>query len=74
MISLGADLVENTKYAGVYMDLGTFLFRKLDDICWAAIEDPSSPYEVGGFSIPISYLLRPNDEPLHCLQEERSFY
>lgn len=25
------------------------LFRNLDDICWKKIEDPDSPYELGGF-------------------------
>ncbi|MCJ1462998.1 hypothetical protein MMC07_001602 [Pseudocyphellaria aurata] len=37
-------------HGGVYIDVSTVLFRRLEDICWAAIEDPSSPYEVGGFA------------------------
>ena len=28
------------------MDAGTLLLRDLDDICWAAISDPSSPHKV----------------------------
>lgn len=34
------------------MDVGTLLFRDLDDICWSKIEDPESPYEIAGFSVP----------------------
>ncbi|KAL7809587.1 putative capsule polysaccharide biosynthesis protein [Trichoderma gracile] len=41
------------KYGGVWMDVGSFLFRHIDDICWKEIEDPSSPYEMGGFVIEI---------------------
>ncbi|KOS19845.1 hypothetical protein ESCO_005736 [Escovopsis weberi] len=37
------------KYGGVWLDAGTYLFRHLDDICWREIEDPDSPYELGGF-------------------------
>lgn len=32
------------------MDVGTLLFRDLDDICWHALEDPQSPYELAGFT------------------------
>lgn len=32
------------------MDVSTFLFRDLEDICWASIEDPNSPFEVAGFA------------------------
>ncbi|RYC64379.1 hypothetical protein CHU98_g1848 [Xylaria longipes] len=39
------------KYGGVWIDVGTFLFRNIDDICWKQIEDPASPYEVAGFVI-----------------------
>ncbi|KAI0459175.1 capsular polysaccharide synthesis protein-domain-containing protein [Xylaria acuta] len=39
------------KYGGVWIDVGTFLFRNIDDICWKQIEDPSTPYEVAGFVI-----------------------
>jgi hypothetical protein len=41
------------KYGGVWMDVGTFLFRHIDDICWKLIEDPSSPYEMAGFTIEL---------------------
>ncbi len=33
------------------MDTGTFLFRDLDDICWRALEDQMSPYDMSAFSI-----------------------
>ncbi|KAL2794807.1 hypothetical protein BJX66DRAFT_337597 [Aspergillus keveii] len=36
------------QHGGVYMDVGVILIRDLDDICWSALEDPSSPYQVGG--------------------------
>ncbi|KAJ3578607.1 hypothetical protein NPX13_g1958 [Xylaria arbuscula] len=39
------------KYGGVWMDVGTFLFRTIDDICWRQIEDPDTPYEIAGFVI-----------------------
>ncbi|KAI0554080.1 capsular polysaccharide synthesis protein-domain-containing protein [Xylaria curta] len=39
------------KYGGVWIDVGTFLFRNIDDICWKQIEDPANPYEVAGFVI-----------------------
>ena len=34
------------------MDVGTLLFRDLDDICWSELEDPQSPYEMAGFTLP----------------------
>ncbi|KAI0483600.1 capsular polysaccharide synthesis protein-domain-containing protein [Xylaria cf. heliscus] len=37
------------KYGGVWIDVGTFLFRNIDDICWKQIEDPATPYELAGF-------------------------
>ena len=40
-------------YGGIWMDVGTFLFRHVDDICWNAISDPSTPYELGGFALEI---------------------
>jgi len=43
-------------YGGVWIDAGMFLFRDIDEICWDAIEDPESPYEIAGFIIEI----RPN--------------
>lgn len=39
------------KYGGVWMDVGTMLFRDLDDICWNRITDPATPYELAGFAI-----------------------
>ncbi|KAI0514880.1 capsular polysaccharide synthesis protein-domain-containing protein [Xylaria bambusicola] len=39
------------KYGGVWLDVGTFLFRSIDDICWKQIEDPATPYEIAGFVI-----------------------
>ena len=39
------------KYGGVWMDVGTMLFRDLDDICWDKITDPASPYELGGYCV-----------------------
>ncbi|KAI0477528.1 capsular polysaccharide synthesis protein-domain-containing protein [Xylariaceae sp. FL0804] len=39
------------QYGGVWIDVGTLLFRHVDDICWRQIEDPSSPYEMSGFVI-----------------------
>lgn len=38
----GACLYE---YGGVWMDVGTVLFRKWDDV-WARLEDPECPYQV----------------------------
>ncbi|ESZ94260.1 putative capsule polysaccharide biosynthesis protein [Sclerotinia borealis F-4128] len=38
-------------FGGVYMDVGTMLFRTLDDICWSAIEDSRTPYKVAGFAL-----------------------
>lgn len=40
-------------YGGVWLDVGTILFRHLDDICWKEIEDPNSPYEIGGLLLPL---------------------
>ncbi len=34
------------------MDVGTLLFRDLDDICWSKLEDPGNPYEIAGFTLP----------------------
>ena len=38
-------------YGGIWCDVGTFLFRHVDDICWNMLEDPSSPFEMAGFLI-----------------------
>lgn len=35
------------------MDAGMILLRHLDDICWRAIIDPSSPYEMAGMLMPL---------------------
>ncbi|KAL4888795.1 hypothetical protein BDV59DRAFT_205784 [Aspergillus ambiguus] len=34
------------RYGGIYLDPGMILFRDLDKICWDALEDPKSHYEV----------------------------
>ncbi|KAL7916962.1 hypothetical protein ACQKWADRAFT_308006 [Trichoderma austrokoningii] len=39
------------KYGGAWMDVGTLLFRHLDDIWWNCIIDPASPCELGGFAV-----------------------
>jgi hypothetical protein len=39
------------QYGGVWMDVGMMLFRHLDDVCWKALENPSSPHEISAFSI-----------------------
>ena len=33
-------------HGGVWLDVGILLFRHLDQICWSALCDPNSPYEV----------------------------
>ncbi|KAL2210906.1 hypothetical protein CC79DRAFT_1366282 [Sarocladium strictum] len=33
-------------YGGCYSDVGTLMFRHLDDMFWNQLEDPASPYEV----------------------------
>lgn len=40
-------------HGGVWMDVGMLLLRHLDDICWGAIEDPTSPYEMAGILMPL---------------------
>ncbi|ERF72943.1 hypothetical protein EPUS_05024 [Endocarpon pusillum Z07020] len=40
-------------HGGFWMDVGTLLFRDLDDICWHALEDPQNPYELAGFTLNI---------------------
>ncbi|KAL6854726.1 hypothetical protein ACO1O0_005851 [Amphichorda felina] len=37
-------------HGGIWMDAGTTLFRHVDDICWGALEDPTTPYEIAGFA------------------------
>ncbi|KAK4082093.1 hypothetical protein Purlil1_11316 [Purpureocillium lilacinum] len=48
------------QHGGIWMDVGMILFRHVDDICWNAITDPTSPYEVGGFTMQ----LRPGVESM----------
>jgi hypothetical protein len=45
----GACLYE---HGGVYMDVGSILFRDIDRICWNEIEDPNSPVQV---AVPLMY-------------------
>lgn len=37
-------------HGGVWLDAGTTLFRHMDAICWNAISDPNTPYEISGFA------------------------
>lgn len=39
-------------YGGVWMDVSILLFRHLDDICWNALCDENSGYEMAGFTLP----------------------
>ncbi|UNI24965.1 hypothetical protein JDV02_010678 [Purpureocillium takamizusanense] len=48
------------QHGGIWMDVGMILFRHVDDICWDAIMDPASPYEVAGFTMQ----LRPGVESM----------
>ncbi|KAI0865912.1 hypothetical protein F4860DRAFT_200109 [Xylaria cubensis] len=34
-------------HGGVWLDVGSILFRKFDDIFWRDLEDPNSPFEMG---------------------------
>lgn len=34
------------QYGGVWMDVGSILFRSIDDLCWNKLEDPNTPYQV----------------------------
>ncbi|GKT52822.1 capsule polysaccharide biosynthesis protein [Colletotrichum tofieldiae] len=36
------------RYGGVWMDVGSFLFRKIDELCWNKLEDPKNPYQIVG--------------------------
>ncbi|KAK3682875.1 hypothetical protein B0T22DRAFT_445042 [Podospora appendiculata] len=38
-------------YGGVWMDVGFFLFRSLDSLCWNALADPTTPYEMATFAV-----------------------
>lgn len=33
-------------HGGVFMDVGIILFRPIDRICWAQLEDPGSPFQL----------------------------
>ncbi|PWI65124.1 hypothetical protein PCL_07423 [Purpureocillium lilacinum] len=58
-----ADLVRSPliyQHGGIWMDVGMILFRHVEDICWSAIMDPTSPYEVGEFAMQ----LRPGVESM----------
>lgn len=49
----GSDMVRLPliyRHGGVWLDAGTTLFRHLDAICWDAICDPGTPYEIAGFA------------------------
>lgn len=37
-------------YGGVWIDAGTMLFRHIDEICWKALEDTTTPYEIAGIA------------------------
>ena len=38
-------------YGGVWLDVGFLLFRNLDDLCWNALSDPTTPFEMAGFKV-----------------------
>ena len=40
-------------YGGVWMDIGIILLRDLDSICWDALSDSGTRYELAGFMIKI---------------------
>ncbi|KAL3454935.1 hypothetical protein BJX64DRAFT_273246 [Aspergillus heterothallicus] len=39
-------------YGGVFMDVGILLIRSLDRVCWAQLEDPTTPYNL---AVPYMY-------------------
>ena len=39
------------QHGGVWMDVGTILFRDLEEVCWRALSDPQIPYEMAGLSL-----------------------
>lgn len=46
-------------YGGIWMDVGFFLFRHLDDLVWDELSDPNTPYEMAGFKLsftPVGYV------------------
>ncbi|KAJ5580034.1 uncharacterized protein N7459_006019 [Penicillium hispanicum] len=50
----GADLTRTAclyEHGGVWMDVGSFLVRHLDRVCWNELEDPNSPYKVAMFML-----------------------
>jgi hypothetical protein len=38
-------------YGGIWMDVGTLIFRHLDDIWWNVLDDANTPYTVGAFAL-----------------------
>ncbi|KAL0932306.1 capsule polysaccharide biosynthesis protein [Colletotrichum truncatum] len=36
------------QYGGAWMDVGSILFRSIDEICWRKLEDANEPYQVAG--------------------------
>lgn len=45
----GADLVRTSslyEHGGVWIDVGIYLTRHVDRICWSEMEDPNSPHNV----------------------------
>ncbi|KAI1345340.1 hypothetical protein F5Y01DRAFT_309142 [Xylaria sp. FL0043] len=42
------------QYGGVYMDVSIMLIRDLNTICWLALEDPTSQYEIAGMAQQLS--------------------
>lgn len=34
-------------YGGVWMDVGTVLFRNIEKVCWAQLADDENPYTIG---------------------------
>ncbi|OJJ42649.1 hypothetical protein ASPZODRAFT_137036 [Penicilliopsis zonata CBS 506.65] len=50
----GADLTRTAclyEHGGVWMDVGSFLVRHLDRVCWNELEDLTSPYKVAIFML-----------------------
>ncbi|EFW15953.1 capsule polysaccharide biosynthesis protein [Coccidioides posadasii str. Silveira] len=40
-------------YGGVWIDVGTFLFKSLDTLRWNLLEDPNTPFEMAGYGFPM---------------------
>ncbi|TPX15827.1 uncharacterized protein E0L32_000161 [Thyridium curvatum] len=39
------------QYGGVWIDVGLLLFRSLDALCWDALTEPGTSYELAGFAV-----------------------